>query len=117
MFITHNLSLINYNFIILSDQTRLSVWVLDGEPGHANLLKYALNSDRFPNTLVMLVAAMTTPWAILDQLQSWSRVLGDHIDKLATENDSFKQIWQECRQQSQFISFSFPLNFKMSCKF
>ncbi|XP_011506157.1 PREDICTED: cytoplasmic dynein 1 light intermediate chain 1 isoform X2 [Ceratosolen solmsi marchali] len=81
------------------DQTRLSVWVLDGEPGHSNLLKFALNADRFPNTLVMLVSAMTTPWAILDQLQFWSRILGDHIDKLASEHDSFKQVWQECRTQ------------------
>ncbi|XP_001606117.1 cytoplasmic dynein 1 light intermediate chain 1 isoform X1 [Nasonia vitripennis] len=81
------------------DQTRLSVWVLDGDPGHANLLKFALNAKRFPNTLVMLVAAMTTPWALLDQLQFWSRVLGDHIDKLASDNDDFKQTWQDCRQQ------------------
>lgn len=88
---------------IFVDQTRLSVWVLDGDPGHANLLKFALNAKRFPNTLVMLVAAMTTPWAILDQLQSWSRVLGDHIDKLASDNDEFKQTWQDCRQQSRLI--------------
>ncbi|KAG6465723.1 hypothetical protein O3G_MSEX015345 [Manduca sexta] len=25
---------------------------------------------------------MTTPWGVLDQLQSWAAVLGDHIDKL-----------------------------------
>ncbi|XP_058804730.1 cytoplasmic dynein 1 light intermediate chain 1 isoform X2 [Phymastichus coffea] len=81
------------------DQTRLSVWILDGDPGHANLLKFALNNERFPHTLVVLVAAMTTPWAILDQLQFWSRVLGEHIDKLSRETDSFKQMWQDCRQQ------------------
>ncbi|XP_014210969.1 cytoplasmic dynein 1 light intermediate chain 1 isoform X2 [Copidosoma floridanum] len=81
------------------DQTRLSVWVLDGDPGHTNLLKFALNAKKFPHTLVMLVAAMTTPWAILDQLQFWSRVLGDHIDKIAADNDEFKETWQECRQK------------------
>ncbi|KAJ8680935.1 hypothetical protein QAD02_016722 [Eretmocerus hayati] len=81
------------------DQTRLSVWILDGDPGHSNLLKFALTADRFPNTLVMLVASMNTPWAILDQLQFWSRVLGDHIDKLASEKGSFKETWQECRQR------------------
>ncbi|KAL7300901.1 hypothetical protein TKK_0006453 [Trichogramma kaykai] len=81
------------------DHTRLSVWILDGDPGHSNLLKFALNAERFPNTLVMLVAAMTTPWALLDQLQFWARVLGEHIDNIATNNDSFKETWQECRQQ------------------
>ncbi|KAG5330390.1 DC1L2 protein, partial [Acromyrmex charruanus] len=76
------------------DHTRLSVWVLDGDPGHANLLRFALNKERFPHTLVMLVAAMTTPWAILDQLQSWAALLGDHIDKLPLDNDTR----QRCRQ-------------------
>ncbi|CAH0404600.1 unnamed protein product [Chilo suppressalis] len=64
------------------DHTRLSVWVLDGDPGHTNLLKFALNEETFPHTLVVLTVAMTTPWGILDQLQSWASVLGDHIDKL-----------------------------------
>ncbi|XP_076623604.1 dynein light intermediate chain isoform X1 [Colletes latitarsis] len=76
------------------DQTRLSVWVLDGDPGHANLLRFALNGERFPHTLVMLVAAMTTPWDILNQLQSWAALLGDHIDKLPLDNDTR----QRCRQ-------------------
>lgn len=84
-----------YNFFI--DHTRLSVWVLDGDPGHANLLRFALNKERFPHTLVMLVAAMTTPWAILDQLQSWAALLGDHIDKLPLDNDTR----QWCRQFSK----------------
>lgn len=65
-----------------SDHTRLSVWVLDGDPGHTNLLKFALNEETFPHTLVIFTVAMTTPWGILDQLQSWASVLGDHIDKL-----------------------------------
>ncbi|XP_011311614.1 cytoplasmic dynein 1 light intermediate chain 1 isoform X2 [Fopius arisanus] len=76
------------------DQTRLSVWVLDGDPGHANLLRFALSPERFPHTLVMLVAAMTTPWALLDQLQSWAALLGDHIDRLPLDNDTR----QKCRQ-------------------
>ena len=45
----------------------------------------------------MLVAAMTTPWAILDQLQSWAALLGDHIDKLPLDNDTR----QRCRQLSK----------------
>lgn len=84
-------------FDFFADHTRLSVWVLDGDPGHANLLRFALNKERFPHTLVMLVAAMTTPWAILDQLQSWAALLGDHIDKLPLDNDTR----QRCRQLSK----------------
>lgn len=76
----------------------MSVWVLDGDPGHANLLRFALNAERFPHTLIMLVAAMTTPWAILDQLQSWAALLGDHIDKLHLDKDT----WQRCRQFSEY---------------
>nr|XP_032529912.1 cytoplasmic dynein 1 light intermediate chain 1-like [Danaus plexippus plexippus] len=80
-------SALEYAFIDVRDEyrddhTRLSVWVLDGDPGHTNLLKFALNEETFPHTLVMLTVAMTTPWGILDQLQSWASVLGDHIDKL-----------------------------------
>lgn len=82
------------------------MWILDGDPGHAALLKFALTAERFPNTLVMLVAAMTTPWAILDQLQYWSRVLGEHIEKLSGEKDTFKEVWMECRQQSKFYANS-----------
>lgn len=69
---------------------------MDGDPGHANLLRFALSPERFPHTLVMLVAAMTTPWAILDQLQAWAALLGDHIDKLPLNND----IRQQCRHLS-----------------
>lgn len=29
------------------DHTRLSVWVLDGDPAHTDLLKYALNEEMF----------------------------------------------------------------------
>lgn len=80
------------------DHTRLSVWVLDGDPGHSNLLKYALNAERFEQTLVILVATMTTPWTILDQLQFWAKLLGDHLDKLASENPSFNDTWKHCRE-------------------
>lgn len=68
--------------IFITDHTRLSVWVLDGDPGHTNLLKFALDEETFPHTLVILTVAMTTPWGILDQLQNWASELGDHIDKL-----------------------------------
>ncbi|XP_034252337.1 cytoplasmic dynein 1 light intermediate chain 2 isoform X1 [Thrips palmi] len=76
------------------DHTRLGVWVLDGDPAHGHLLRYALSEESFPHTLVMLVVAMTTPWGVLDQLQSWATILQDHIDKLkfsSEELHDFKQ--------------------------
>ncbi|KAK0172651.1 hypothetical protein PV328_005946 [Microctonus aethiopoides] len=98
------------------DQTRLSVWVLDGDPGHANLLRFALSSERFPHTLVMLVAAMTTPWAILDQLQAWAALLGDHIDKLPLNNDTRQQCrhlnvkkWQDYMEPGDELDPGSPL--------
>lgn len=78
-------SIRSYECIIL-DHTRLSVWVLDGDPGHTNLLRFALNEKTFPHTLVILTVAMTTPWGLLDQLQSWASILGDHLDKLPINN-------------------------------
>lgn len=71
--------------LLFSDHTRLSVWVLDGDPGHKNLLKFALNTETFPHTLVILTVAMTTPWGIMDQLHTWAAALGDHIEKLGLE--------------------------------
>uniref|UniRef100_A0A336M2P4 Dynein light intermediate chain n=1 Tax=Culicoides sonorensis TaxID=179676 RepID=A0A336M2P4_CULSO len=69
------------------DVTRLGVWVLDGDTGHTNLLRYALNESNFSNTLVILTVSMTTPWSWEDQLQNWIKVLSDHIDKLKLEPD------------------------------
>lgn len=69
------------------DQTRLSVWVLDGDPAHTHLLKFALNEDKFKDTLVILTVSMTTPWGILEQLQHWSSVLADHLDGLKLDVD------------------------------
>lgn len=66
----------------------MSVWVLDGDPGHTDLLKFALNEETFPHTLVILTVTMTAPWAILEQLQHWASVLGDHLDKLNLDVDT-----------------------------
>ncbi|XP_025832791.1 cytoplasmic dynein 1 light intermediate chain 2-like [Agrilus planipennis] len=84
------------------DHTRLSVWVLDGDPGHTGLLKFALNEETFPHTLVILTVTMTAPWGILEQLQHWASVLADHLDKLKLDLDTRQarrqhivRIWQE----------------------
>ncbi|EDV99766.1 cytoplasmic dynein 1 light intermediate chain 1 [Drosophila grimshawi] len=64
------------------DMTRLSVWVLDGDPGHTNLLHYALNETNYAHTLVILTVSMTQPWGWLEQLNQWIKVLAQHIESL-----------------------------------
>lgn len=64
------------------DLTRLGVWILDGDPGHLNLLKFALNEHNFAHTLVILSVSMTSPWHWQDQLEHWMRVLEEHIRTL-----------------------------------
>lgn len=86
----------NLKIILFSDHTRLSVWVLDGDPSHAHLLRFALSEESFPHTLVMFVVAMTTPWGILDQLQSWASILQDHIDKLKLKRDELHEYRNKC---------------------
>ena len=61
--------------IILQDHTRLSHWILDGDPTHANLLSFALTETNYSDTTVLLCVSMTTPWNIMDQLQNWATVL------------------------------------------
>lgn len=62
--------------------TRLSVWVLDGDPGHTNLLHYALNETNYAHTLVILTVSMTQPWGWLEQLNQWIKALSQHIESL-----------------------------------
>ena len=38
---------------------------------------------------------MTTPWNIMDQLQTWASMLQDHIDKLALSAERTKALQRE----------------------
>lgn len=77
------------------DATRLGVWVLDGDPGHLNLLKFALSEETYPHTLVMLVASMDSPCSLLDQLHFWSNKIHDHLRTLKINLD----VERECRHK------------------
>ncbi|CAL1532757.1 unnamed protein product [Lymnaea stagnalis] len=76
------------------EQARLNVWVLDGDPHHTGLLKYALKEDTFSDTLVMLVVSMAQPWALIETLNKWSDVLRDHVDKLRIPTDKMQEYEQ-----------------------
>ena len=71
-----------YVMLYLSDQTRLGVWILDGDLRHRGLLKFALTEDTFTDRVVLLTATMTEPWSILESLNNWAEVLSTHIDRL-----------------------------------
>ncbi|KAI5705308.1 hypothetical protein M8J75_013731 [Diaphorina citri] len=90
---------LEYAYINVSDEyredhTRLGVWILDGEPAHSNLLRFALNQETLPHTMVMLVVSMTTPWNIIDELHNWASVLQDHIDSLNIGAHDYQELTQ-----------------------
>jgi len=74
------------------DHTRLSHWILDGDPAHANLLNFALTEKNYEDTTVLINVAMTTPWNMMDQLQNWASLLQDHIDKLRLTAEQVKSL-------------------------
>ncbi|XP_005105824.3 cytoplasmic dynein 1 light intermediate chain 2 [Aplysia californica] len=76
------------------EQSRLNVWVLDGDPHHTGLLKYALKEDNFSDTLVMLVVSMAQPWSLLETLNKWAEVLSDHVDKLRIPAEKMQEYEQ-----------------------
>eukprot|EP00096_Caligus_rogercresseyi_P005596 TRINITY_DN2151_c0_g1_i6.p1 TRINITY_DN2151_c0_g1~~TRINITY_DN2151_c0_g1_i6.p1 ORF type:complete len:489 (-),score=103.30 TRINITY_DN2151_c0_g1_i6:861-2327(-) len=77
------------------DHTRLGHWILDGDPQHSHLLRFALKESNFTDTTVCLCVAMTTPWNIIDQLHNWASILQDHIDKLELSAERTKTLQSE----------------------
>ena len=85
------------NDFITSDHTRLGHWILDGDSAHSHLLRFALTESNFTETTVLLCVAMTTPWNIMDQLQTWASILQDHIDRLNLSAERTKQLQNESK--------------------
>ncbi|XP_064466498.1 cytoplasmic dynein 1 light intermediate chain 2-like isoform X2 [Ornithodoros turicata] len=80
---------LEYHYLFVRDEyrddhTRLGVWVLDGDPWHRNLLKYALNEETLEDTTVVLTGAMTQPWNLMESLNNWASVLEEHLARLKT---------------------------------
>jgi len=84
------------NSLFASEQSRLGIWALDGDTMHTSLLKYALTEETFENTLVLLVATMTTPWAVLDSLEKWASILRHHIDRLRIPPEDRREYEESC---------------------
>lgn len=80
------------------EQTKLGVWVLDGDLHHGGLLRYALPVEAVtsraeylknaqyvhdcPDSLVVITLSMATPWAVMDSLDKWTQLLSRHLDRL-----------------------------------
>lgn len=71
-----------FSIFLSSDLTRLSVWVLDGDPGNTNYLKYALTEKNFPHTLVILTVSMTAPWSWQKQLEHWTKIVKERLEQI-----------------------------------
>lgn len=63
---------------------------MDGDPGHVNLLKYALNETNYMHTLVILTVSMTTPWSWKEQLDHWIKILNEHVHNLNIDPGKIK---------------------------
>ncbi|XP_064641728.1 cytoplasmic dynein 1 light intermediate chain 2-like isoform X2 [Lineus longissimus] len=90
---------LEYNYLDVKDEyrddhTRLGTWILDGDPHHTGLLKFALSEENFEHTIVLLVVSMGHPWAIMDSLKKWSAILRDHIDLLRIPPEQMRDFEQ-----------------------
>lgn len=102
---------LEYHHLLVRDeyrdeQTRLGLWVMDGDVFHQNLLTFALNEETFADTSVIITASMTTPWSLLDSLEKWAEVLANHVDRLnisSTDRQKFR-----ARQEKRFLEYISP---------
>ncbi|KAA0194352.1 Cytoplasmic dynein 1 light intermediate chain 2 [Fasciolopsis buskii] len=79
---------LEYTFIDIKDedrddQTKLNVWILDGDVVHSHLLKFALNAENFGECVVVIMVSMAEPWNIVESLEKWADILSKHIKRLA----------------------------------
>ena len=88
---------LKHYIFVLADHTRLGVTVLDGDPHHTGLLKFALTKENFADTLVLLVVSMSQPWSILESLQKWTQILQDHINRLKIPPEQMYEYEQSCK--------------------
>ena len=83
--------------LFIADQTRLGVWILDGDSYHANLLSFAQSTENFEDSLVVLVASMSAPWSIMESLQRWTEVLNNHINRLRIPPEKMQLCEEKCK--------------------
>ena len=81
--------------------------MLDGDPRHSNLLKFALTESNAVDTLVLLVVSIAQPWRMLDSLRQWVELLERHIARLnlpAEMASSLENHWQDYVEPDELSS-------------
>jgi dynein light intermediate chain 1, cytosolic len=89
---------LEYHYLDVKDErldttSKLGIWVLDGDPYHSNLLKFALNEESFAHTMILLMVSVTEPWYLLDSLQQWIEVVEKHVMRLKLTPED-RERWQ-----------------------
>ncbi|CAF3627668.1 unnamed protein product [Rotaria sp. Silwood1] len=89
---------LEYHYIDIRDDDRddtpkLGVWILDGDVTcSAPLLKFAIKSDTFEDTVIILVANMIQPWSLLSTLKKWIILVEEHIERLQLDSTRLQEI-------------------------
>lgn len=89
------------------DTPKLGVWILDGDVAcSAPLLKFALKPETVENTIILLVASMTQPWALLSTLKKWATLIEEHLDRLKLDPTRLREMRD--RFQYEFQHYTEP---------
>ncbi|KAA3671847.1 dynein light intermediate chain 1, cytosolic, partial [Paragonimus westermani] len=71
---------------------QLGVWCLDGDPGHSNLLKFALSEPNIWHTMAVICLDLSEPWSMLNDLQLWLQLLQQHVVRLKLKDGEFHKL-------------------------
>lgn len=81
-------------FTMITDSTKLGVWIVDGDPTHTGLLKYSLTAENFQDCLIVITVSMSQPWSMVKSLSNWLSIVTDHIDRIGIGQDTLHQCQQ-----------------------
>ncbi|VDM21215.1 unnamed protein product [Hydatigera taeniaeformis] len=87
---------LEYHFVDIrdeatDDQTKLSVWILDGDLEFIPYLKFPLDKRNFANRMVVIVVDMERPWNIMNELEKWANALEDYIKSMDIEVEEMQE--------------------------
>ncbi|KRX16765.1 Ribonuclease 3, partial [Trichinella nelsoni] len=82
--------------ISAGDVPRLGVWVLDGDPLYAPLLRFALPAENLKHSVALICCSMAEPWNIGQSLQRWTDVLEKHLNQSGLYST---HVLSECRER------------------
>ena len=103
------------SFLLDLDTPKLGVWILDGDVAcSAPLLKFALKTESVERLVLILVASMTHPWALLSTLRKWANLIEEHLDRLKLDPTRLQEMRD--RLQSDFQHYTEPTDASATVK-